>query len=156
MKILILAATLLAIPLAVTIAQKKRVKQVQVTKRSIASLPPGKPYVIDLSQGGTVYNLAADLDYSSVKIRTSKGLVAITELTKNLNHANDLIVGMSDDIRFKDLEATVARQTNYSCGILTCECTGPADCVNLDRSGTCKGAWSCDRSGCACWKIPMR
>src|SRR5262249_19109569 len=111
-----------------------------------------KPFVIDLGRGGTVYHLAADIDLDRVKVRTSRGPASITELTKSLKKSERLVVGMGADLRFEDLKAAATRNTNYSCGVLTCECTGPADCVNLYASNKCKGAWSCDWSGCACWQ----
>ena len=87
-----------------------------------------------------------------MKVRTSKGPVSITELTKSLNRSERLVIGVGEDMRFDNLSAAAARTANYSCGVLTCECTGPADCVNLDRSGKCKGAWACDKNGCACYQ----
>lgn len=152
MKNVVLAVTLLAIAFGLSVAQKKTVKQVQVNSETIAGRGSEKPFVIDLGRGGIVYNLAGDLDLDRVKLRTSKGPASITELTKSLNKSDRLVIGMGADLRFEDLHAAAARNTNFSCGVLTCECTGPADCVNLDRSGKCKGAWSCDRSGCACYQ----
>lgn len=151
MRNLILAAVILSTVVGLSVGQKKTVKQIQVTNETIAGKGE-KTFVIDLGRGGAVYNLAADLEFDRVKLRTAKGPAPITELTKSLNKSERLVIGMGPDMHFEDLDAAAARNTNYSCGVLTCECTGPADCVNLDRSGKCKGAWSCDRHGCACYQ----
>jgi hypothetical protein len=152
MRNMLLAATLLSIAFGLSVAQKKTAKQIQVTNETIASRGSEKPYVIDLGRGGAVYHLAVDLDLDRVKVRTSKGPLSITELTKRLNKSERVVIGTGEDLRFDNLNAGAARNANYSCGVLTCECTGPADCVNLDRSGKCKGPWACDKSGCACYQ----
>ncbi len=55
-------------------------RRTQVSAQTIAALPSGKNYVVDLTQRGVVYKFdpqAGQIDFSRVRVRTAQGEVAI-------------------------------------------------------------------------------
>jgi hypothetical protein len=72
-------------------AQTGPVKKMQVTTQTLANLPAGKSYVIDLSRNGTIYYVAKGVDYSRIQVRTSTGkLESLTDLVKKAGIFPDL------------------------------------------------------------------
>ena len=150
MKKIIATATLLLLGLSLTAAQKTGtrapVKRV-VSSRAIKGQPAGKPYVLDLSRKGTIYTLDADVDYSRVRVRTSKGDMTIQDvLTKSGAHGK-LLVGTPSDMvagGLKTLNMTSRALSRGSgnrfigCDGAICICTGDDDCNKmLSPGGDC-------------------
>src|SRR5438132_14305480 len=102
--LIILAALALALLVSAfgQTPQPKAIKRVEVTAQTIASQPASKPYIIDLTRTGTIYVLAAGIDYSRVRVRTSTGEKAMSDLVKRLGikqlgTSGTLKLGMSFD-----------------------------------------------------------
>lgn len=115
-------------------------KQVQVTAETIAIQPAGKPYVIDLTLDRTTYNLAADIDFSRVRLRTSKGEIAMGDVIKQLGTSGKLVVGTLSDIRGQKLDPPLVGGTSqihsHQCGAIFCTCDN-AGCTLLLLEGKC-------------------
>jgi hypothetical protein len=158
MKKIILSLILVSAALSFTFAQKSNpVKSVDVTARSIASQPADKPLVIDLTHNGTVYNLAAGIDYSRVQVRAATGEIAVDRLTGRFRTDAPVLLGNAADLRAghfgfspnDGLRVSNPGVSNATCEFGLCGCTGYHDCNDLDRSGTCAvGTWSC-----GVWKV---
>ena len=159
MKKIILTVTLLALAFSFTAAQKKPLKQVQVTSQTVARQPAGKAYVLDLTRSGTIYNVAAGTDYSRVQVRTSKGEMTVAELLKKSgkNVSGKLRIGLTSDIRAQRLSlgrpGGGGGRLNYSCSDLACACTGDDDCNDMFESGKCGLIAVCYPDGCICLVI---
>lgn len=165
MKKIILAVTLLSLAFSFTTAQKNEsvgprkstIKQVEVTAKTIAARPASKAYALDLTRKGTIYNLAADVDYSRVRVRTAKGEITMADLLKKSGKSisGKLRVGMTSDIRTQKLGLTRARggTLNFSCGDTACVCTGDDDCNDLFTTDLCGPIAVCYPDGCVCLRI---
>ena|SRR5215813_2981502 len=151
-----LILTVVLLFLSLTAAQKTTVKQITVTPQAVASQSNGKPYILDLSRGGTVYHLAEDVDLGRIQVRTPTGVVAMNELVKESGRSGKLLVGHSRDVLSQDQHVSAAREVGYSCGSLACKCSGFGDCFRMGQDGVCKGLTVCDDTGCTCWKIFSR
>jgi hypothetical protein len=162
MKTFILAITLLSLTFVFATAQRRQpikpeIKQEQVTVQTMARQPASKAYVLDLTRRGTIYNIASDVDYNRIRVRTSKGDMTIAELLKKSgkNITGKLRVGMTSDIRIQKLG--LARigggGLNYSCGDLACSCSGDDDCNDLFSSDKCGPIAVCYPDGCVCIRI---
>jgi hypothetical protein len=162
MKKMILAVALLSLTFGSISSQKKTtpqrkpaIKQVQVTTRAVAS----KGYAVDLTRGGTMYNLASGVDYNRVQVHTSKGDMTVAELIKKSgkNISGPLRVGLTSDVRTMKLGLTRRPGgiggrggLNYDCGDLACACTGDDDCNDLFTSDKCGPIAICYPDGCIC------
>ena len=116
--------------------------QVQVTSQTLATHSASHPYVIDLTRSGTTYEVAGDIDYSRVRVRTaSGGLMTMEDFLSQragqktgervlLGELDDLVVLLPPDNNDGVSEA--------QCGQGTCTCTGRKDCSDLSKSGKCK------------------
>jgi hypothetical protein len=138
MKKLIMLGTLvlLVYGAGLTVAQKKEsVKRVDVTAKLI-SAQLGKPYVIDLTRKESVYHLAAGIDHSRVRIRTSRGEQTISEVLGDRANGGSLLVGLTSDLKQLKLNLGVASR-NFYCNARDCICFGDEDCDKLFRSGEC-------------------
>jgi len=162
MKKIILAVTLLSLTLVFATAQRRQtikpeIKQEQVTVQTMARQPASKAYVLDLTRKGTIYNIASDVDYNRVRVRTSKGDMTIAELLKKSgkNISGKLRVGMTSDIRIQKLGLARAGggALNYSCGDLACSCSGDDDCNDLFSTDKCGPIAVCYPDGCVCIRI---
>lgn len=158
MKKIILAVTLLSLTFVVATAQRKQtIKQEQVTVQTIERRPASKAYVLDLTRKGTIYNIASDVDYNRVRVRTSKGDMTISELLRKSgkNISGKLRIGMTSDIRIQKLglSRVGGGALNYSCGDLACSCTGDLDCNDLFSSDKCGPIAVCYPDGCVCIRI---
>jgi hypothetical protein len=128
-----------------------------VSAATIAQLPPGKPFEIDLTRSGTVYNFNdAGTDFSRVTVRTSAGVKTFARLLKasNTSVRAGLVLGRPDDMR-DHLPPLGGGTTNYDCGVF-CKCTGQADCISLILSGKCGDDYWCSSStdNCFCTAKP--
>src|SRR5207302_10278114 len=63
-------------------AAQEEIKRIQVTAQVIANQPPGKPYVLDLSRNGTIYEVSAGVDLNRLRVRTSQSEVPINEFNR--------------------------------------------------------------------------
>lgn len=138
MKRIILAVALSALALSCTPAKEKGIERVQVTSQAIASQPGGKPYVIELTRDGSVYNVAADIDYSRVIVRTSAGEEPMSEVVKRLAIAGtQFLVGSASDLDSLDFGFppgdTSPPVSEAKCNGLVCGCTGAKDCKDLKK-----------------------
>ena len=158
MKKTILAVTLLALAFGFTTAQKKpTIKQTQVTAATIARQPTGKSYVMDLTRKGTIYTLAAGVDYSRVQVHTSKGDMTMADLLKKTGKTinGKLRVGIPSDIRTQKLNMTrIGGGTlNYNCSGILCTCSGDDDCNDMFTKEACGDIAACDENGCWCFRL---
>lgn len=151
-----LAAILLTLALGLTIAQKKQpVKRVELTAQTISKQPKGKPYALDLTRKGTLYNLAADADYSRVQIHTATGEMALADLVEKSGKNGRLVIGLITDLRGIGLKLGSPKVPfKYRCEGLTCKCSGDADCSDMFAAGVCGDVASCDNGNgtCECFK----
>jgi hypothetical protein len=162
MKTFIVAITLLSLTFVFATAQRRQpikpeIKQEQVTVQTMARQPASKAYVLDLTRRGTIYNIASDVDYNRIRVRTSKGDMTIAELLKKSgkNITGKLRVGMTSDIRIQKLGlARIGRGgLSYDCGNLACSCSGDDDCNDLFSSDKCGPIAVCYPDGCVCIRI---
>jgi len=155
MKKILFALAITSLLFSFTLGQKKSLpKQVDVTARTIASEPRG-PYVLPLTRPGTVYNLAADVDYSRIQVHTAKGDLTMAEVIKKSGRKlkGKSIIGLTSDIRA--MKVAIHRGgggLNYDCNALACVCKGDDDCNNLFSSGKCGPLAVCnaDTGECFC------
>lgn len=163
MKKILLALTLLALAFSFIAAQKNEtvkktpIKEVGVTARTVAGRPAGKTYPLDLTRKGTIYSLAADVDYSRVQVRTSKGEMTMADLLKKTGRtvSGKLRVGLTSDIRSQKLALSrIGGGTlNYNCEGILCSCTGDEDCNNMFTKEACGDIAACDERGCWCFRL---
>jgi hypothetical protein len=140
-------------------------QRVQVTAQTLAGQPAGKAYVIDLTRTGTVYDVAAGINYSLVRVRTSTGEMPLSDLARNLGRTGPILLGTFSDLRAQNFGfppgggtfqppdggpvAADCPQTGPDAGL--CLCKGYKDCNDLDKSGKClKDGWGCSKGSCVC------
>ena len=156
MKKIIFGVILLTLAVGFTNAQKKPVaqketpiKQVQVTAQTVEKQPAGKAYVIDLNRKDTksIYTLAAGVDFSRVRVRTSSGETAMKDVITKTGASGRLLVGTPGDMLangLKMLHMSSSAQSRGSgnrfigCDGSVCICTGDGDCNKmLSPGGDC-------------------
>jgi hypothetical protein len=153
MKKLMLALFLISLAFSFSTAQKK-LKQVQVTSKTIAGQPAGKAYSLDLTRAGTLYTIPAGVDYSRIQVRTSKGEMTMADLLKKSGRSGKVRVGLTSDVRTQKLGLSRSAGTlNFNCEGLLCTCTGDADCNDMFTTAGCGDIAVCDERGCACLRI---
>ena len=134
MRKVILAVSLLALALSFIAAQNKAsIKRVKLTAKTLASQPPGEAKIIDLTHDGTVYDVAAGIDYSRVRIRTSKGEVP-SDVAKRLGKNGSFLLGTLSDMRvslLSDLSPTGGISRKYTCADRVCLCKGAKSCNDM-------------------------
>lgn len=158
MKKTILTLTLLTLAFSFAPAQKRKpVKQVQVTAQTIAGQPTGKTYTIDLTSGGATYNLAADIDYSRISVRTAKGEMTMDALLAKSGKSmrGKLRVGLTSDIRTQQLglNRVGGGSRSFSCEGVVCYCSGEDDCIALFDTTKCGPIAVCYPDGCVCIRL---
>jgi hypothetical protein len=120
-------------------------KQVKVTDQTIAAQPAGTPYVIDLTRGGTTYDVAAGVDARRVRVRTSTNEeIALSEFLSRqkakpgervlLGSLSDLVDVLPPDGGGGGGSGVAEAQ----CSGGSCWCGGRKDCSDLSKSGKCK------------------
>jgi hypothetical protein len=150
-----LTLLVLAFGFSFTAAQQNRVRQIDVTPQTIASQPAGKPYILDLSRGGTVYDIAKGVDFSRIRIRSSQGDLSMSDAIQERQGSGRMVLGMVNDIRSQILEpgsrkvstggsGSPASFVNCDAGINPrCRCTGWRDCIGLAVGKPSCDLWSC-------------
>jgi hypothetical protein len=166
---IIIAIAALALASCSTAGRERPARQVQVTNQTIASQQAGSPYVIDLTRSGTTYDVAAGIDASRVRVRTSsKEEITLAEFVRRqkgnyagqrvlLGSLGDLVDVLPPDGGGAVSEAECKKDPR---GGGTCTCAGRKDCSDLSRSGKCKsgpadaicgtGAGGGSGFGCTC------
>jgi hypothetical protein len=165
---------ILALTLLVSVQSQTRqsvsLNKVQVTAQTIINQQAGKPYVIDLSRKGTVYNVASGVDYSRIQLRNSAGkLITLTDLfnkagsrAKNLAANKTLVFGAVSDLRAMVSGGSgIATRPNQiiACDGRVCICTGDDDCnILMSPGGGCpEGSWVyCSGSGSSAFCVCVR
>ncbi len=146
------------------------VKKIPVTSQTLASLQAGKPYVIDLSRKGTVYNVASGVDYNRIQVRNAAGKVmTLNDLinkagsnAKKLGANKPLVLGTVSDLRaLNSARTSPASRGNrvVACDGPVCICTGDDDCGKLlSPGGGCpEGSYVyCSGSGDSAWCVCIR
>jgi hypothetical protein len=159
MKKVTIAITFLVIAFSLSLAQRTvpTARTKVVSAKTVSGLPAGKKYEVDLTRKGTIYNLAADVDYSRVRVRTAKGEMSMADLLKKTGKTmtGKVRVGMTSDIRSQKLG--LARlgggRLNFNCEGLLCSCSGDDDCNDMFTTGGCGDIAVCDERGCWCLRI---
>jgi hypothetical protein len=144
------------------------VKKIPVTSQTLASLQAGKPYVIDLSRKGTVYNVASGVDYNRIQVRNSAGKVMTLNAlfnkagskAKMLGTNKPLVFGTVSDLRALNSARPASRGNQVvACDGSVCICTGDDDCGKLlSPGGGCpEGSYVyCSGSGTSAWCVCIR
>jgi hypothetical protein len=118
-------------------------KHVQVTNQTIAAQPEGKPYLIDLTRGGTTYDVAAGIDARRVRVRTSPNEeIALSEfLSRQKAKPGErvLLGSLSDlvDVLPPDGGGNGVAEASCNTKERSCHCNGRRDCSDLSKSGKC-------------------
>ena len=133
---------------------QKEITRVQVTAQAMTSQPPGKPYVLDLSRNGTIYELFAGIDPGRLRVRTSLGEVAFSGIIRNASGTGRSFLGRASDMRTEILEpgarkigpsgGKTAGFVNCAAGKKAdCHCVGWRDCIGLAVTKVGCDYWSC-------------
>lgn len=143
------------------------VKKENVTAQTLAGQPAGKPYVLDLTRKGTVYEVAAGIDYSRASVRTSTGEQALSELARKLRLSDKFLLGSLRELSGMEfgfppgtLDPPGDGTSEAKCDSLVCTCNGRRDCSDLSKTGKCGEAAACGvgkggkpgKWGCTCTK----
>lgn len=128
-----------------------------VSAATIAELPPGKTFEIDLTHKRAVYKFDdSNTDFSRVTIRTAAGVKTFADLLKESNTSlrGALVLGTPDDMR-NHLPTSTGGTTNFDCGVF-CKCNDTNDCLDLILSGKCGSEFWCssDTPSCFCVAKP--
>jgi hypothetical protein len=145
------------------------VRTVDVTARTLAAVPAGGQFVLDFAAGGTIYSLdptAGSLDFDKIAVRTREGEDSCWPwLRENVpaelayNPATDvLMVGLVEDFRAYWPPPQPRAAIGFNCNPQYCDCSGPADCLDMLFSPVCGEWFDCTgRSGvwrCICERAP--
>lgn len=123
-----------------------------VSAATIATLPPGKTFEIDLTRNGKVYRFNDEgTDFSRVTIRTAAGTKIFADMLKGANTSlrGGLVLGTPADMR-NHLPTSTGGTTNFDCGVF-CKCDGQADCISLILSGKCGDDYWCSSATTSCF-----
>jgi hypothetical protein len=155
MKKIAIATSILAVILGLGVSQNGcgATKIKTVSPATIATLPPGKTFEIDLTRKGTVYDFnMPGTDFSRVTIRTPEGVKNFADLLKGANTSlrGGVVLGTPDDMR--DHLPTTTRGTHYDCGVF-CKCDDTIDCLNMILDGKCSDVIWCSKSTDSCFCV---
>jgi hypothetical protein len=155
MKRIAIASLLLLLGLTFNFSgAQEGVKRVQVTAQVIANQPPGKPYVLDLSRNGTIYEVSADVDLNRLRVRTSQSEVPINEFNRGASGTSRSFLGRASDLRQEILEPGARKAApggSKTAGFVNCaagkkpdcHCVGWRDCIGLAVTKVGCDYWSC-------------
>ena len=127
------------------------VKKEAVTTQTLAGQPAGKPYVLDLTRKGIVYEVAAGIDYSRLRVRTAGGDLGVSDTVKKMGSiSGKLYLGTLDDMRGQNFffpsaggSVPAAAAQQYTCSSSACECHGFSDCLRMTLDKMCKDYLLC-------------
>ena len=136
------------------------IKRVDVTAQTIASQPAGKPFVLDLTNRGTIYTLAAGIDHSRLRVRLAGSEVAVSDTVKKIGSSSSkLFLGTLDDMSGQNFffpkvggSQPAAAAAQYTCSSGACQCEGFSDCLRLRLDKLCKDYILCSGHLCLCPK----
>jgi hypothetical protein len=134
------AAPVLAVVLllSVSLVGCAGTKTETVSAATIAALPPGETFEIDLTRQGTIYKFDdPGTDFGRVTLRTAEGVKTFGDLLRESKTSlqGGLVLGTLDDMR-DNLPTSTGGTTNFDCGVF-CKCDGTADCVDMILQGKC-------------------
>lgn len=131
MRTLILAVTVLSMAACSTVREP-----VQVTKETLANHSRDRPYVIDLTHRGNAYDIAGDIDYSRIRVRTDLPVEDFIRQRGGQVGQRFLVGDLGDltGLLPPDSGGGVAAE----CLGGGCTCNGRKDCSDLSKSGKCK------------------
>ena len=148
-----------AIFLAVVLVSQIKCAGARVTTvaaATIAALPPGTMFEVDLTRNGTVYDFKdAGTDFSRVAVRTTEGVQAFSEVLKGseTNLRGGLVLGTPADMRNHLPKVAAGGNAGYTCGVF-CNCDDVDDCTKLLLSGECSaGYFWCDSITLRCFCV---
>jgi hypothetical protein len=140
--------------------KSSQAKKVKVDAQTIAALPSGSMYTVDLSHDGTIYDFdpaAGPIDFKRVVVRTRAGEKPIEQWMGKASSrtalsgwdTNGLRVGSTDDFR-KEGEPPITPPpggpTAFECDRDYCICRSGADCEDLIHTNLCQGSFfACSR-----------
>jgi hypothetical protein len=145
---------LLSLNFSSSATPQKEIRRIQVTTEAITSQPTAKPYVLDLSRSGTIYELSGGIDLNRLRVRTSQGEVAFNELIRNANGTGRSFLGRAADMRTEILEPgtrKIGPDGDKTAGFVNCasgkkadcRCSGWRDCIGLAVTKVGCDYWSC-------------
>ena len=109
---------------------------VQVTNQTLANYSIDRPYVIDLTHGANTYDIAGDIDYRRVRVRTD---LPVEEFIRHRGGRVGQRFLLGD---LRDLTGLLPSDSGGSvaaeCLGGGCTCNGRKDCSDLSKSGKCK------------------
>lgn len=159
MKIIAIATLLLAVVFGLGVVRNKwrGTRTRTISAATIAKLPPGETYEVDLTRNGTLYKFKDEgTNFSRVTIRTAAGVKSFDDLLK-LSHSprGRLLLGTTADIRSQNIAMSTGGTTKFDCGGV-CKCNGIRDCVDMFSSGSCSTESWCnlDTGNCFCVARP--
>lgn len=157
MKRIAIATSLLAVVVGLSVSQCGGTRTKTVSAATIAKLPPGKTFEIDLTHKGPVYKFdAAGTDFRRVTIRTAAGIKTFADLLKGSSTSlrGGLVLGTPADMR-NHLPTSTGGTTRFDCGVI-CKCNDTNDCLDLIVSGKCGDEFWCseDTDSCFCVAKP--
>jgi hypothetical protein len=137
------------------------INKVQVTAQALTSHRAGERYVIDLTRKGTVYDVAAAVDLSRVRVRTATEERALSEVVKQIGlPGGRFLIGTAQDLRTVNFglpSRTVSgirpQTTAFHCGsngVCLCNPASPTDCFALGTTECRDSILFCTDKVCYC------
>lgn len=123
-----------------------------VSAASIAQLPAGTSYEIDLTRKGTVYRFDdPGTDFNRVAVRTAAGVKTLGSLLEasKASARKGVSLGRTDEMR-DHLTVSTGGTSNFDCGVF-CKCDDTTDCIDLILSGKCGIDFWCSSDTAACF-----
>ena len=141
-------------------------RHMQVNAKTIARLPNGGKYVVDLTRRGVIYHFdstARPIDFTRVTVSTTSGEVAMGSwLEKTFSKkaltgwdSGSFRIGTTKDFRkIKGLPPITSNppsgSANFMCNLLYCVCRGDSDCNDMFSTNVCGPYAVCINGTCAC------
>ena len=148
-------------------------RRIQVNAQTIAALPKGRNYEMDLTQPNVIYDFdrkAGPIDFTRVEVRTNKGKEAFDAFEKRILTADQLgawasqtfSIGVPPTAPPTGTLATRSQGASYSCrncgkaGQCCCNVDLPGDCEKM-TSEKCRFVWcrvttQAGQIRCYCWE----
>ena len=129
--------------------QADEIKEVQVTEDQLRAHSADNPYVVELTRGGTLYEVPAGVDPAPIEVRTAAEVPLSVLARRFEGSGNSLLIGTLNDLNTRGFgfppdtqdgggaEAGCIGPSADSPGI--CNCTGKRDCQDMNKAGLCTG-----------------